>query len=93
MIYSVDYLPDASTPGARALLDERSAQGQWMCSSAEFVTAQPINSEGVESLQSSQCRPSNAWGKESWGMRLASVQGGAIRRIAAELREHTVTTA
>ena len=89
VIYSVDYLPDASTPGATAQMDGRSAQAQWRCPSAEPGTAQRKDSEGVEALQSSQCRPTNAWGKESWGMRLASVQGAAIRRIAVKLREQT----
>lgn len=90
VIYSVDYLPDAS---ARTSQDGRSTQAQWRCSSAEPGTIETISSEGVKTLQSSQCRPGNAWGKESWGMRLASVQGAALRRMAAELREQPLIAA
>ena len=96
VIYSVDYQPHASTSGASATMDGGSIETQWKClcfNALKPETAQPNNSKGVEDFQSSQCRPANAWGKESWGMRLASVQGTAIRRIASELREQTVATA
>ena len=93
MIYSVDYLPDASTSGARSSLDETSTKAQWKCLSAEPGAVHPDSAEGVATLQSSQCRPANAWGKESWGMRLASVQGAALRRIAAEKQEQAMAAA
>ena len=85
VIYSVDILPDAAGSDSST-----HHEAQWNCDTVESARAE-IESAGSRLwLQSSQCRPHNAWGRESFGMRLAILQAADMRSIAASLSEPMV---
>ena len=90
VIYSVDFLPDGPSPGQEASPSSSSANSaaEWGCTAPyeSAKTQSEANARGLP-LYSSQCRPANAWGKESRGMRLAIIQATGIRSFAAELAD------
>ena len=79
VIYSVDILPDAAGSDSST-----HHEAQWSCDTVESAGTE------IERLHSSQCRPQNAWGRESYGMRLAILQAADMRSIAASLSEPMV---
>ena len=85
VIYSVDILPDAAASDSST-----HHEAQWSCDTVESAGTE-IESAGSRLwLQSSQCRPQNAWGRESYGMRLAVLQAADMYSIAASLSEPMV---
>ena len=90
VIYSVDFLPDEPSSRATRRQGDNSTEGglQWSCAHCCASHEAPLGA-GASSLpfQTSQCKQPNAWGKESWGMRLAILQAAAIRAIAEGLKD------
>ena len=95
VIYSVDFLPNTSMLGRTASSKSSSIHSgaQWRCESPQNGKAQHDGREERIQSQSSRCRPTNAWGKESWGMRLATLPAAAVRRIVSDIREGRVAAA
>ena len=96
MIYSVDFLPDKPSSGDKSSQGEKSTRGglQWLCEPCCLSHEALLGAEASSlSLQTSQCMPPNAWGKESWGMRLAILQASALRAIAEDVLKHQESAA
>jgi hypothetical protein len=85
VIYSVDILPDAAGSDLST-----HHEAQWSCDTVESAGTELESPGSGLWLQSSQCRPQNAWGLESYGMRLAVLQAADMRSIAASLSEPMV---
>ena len=90
VIYSVDFLPDEPSSEVTSSQGENSTRGnlQWSCALCCVSHEAMLGIEPSRlPLQTSQCQQPNAWGKESWGMRLAILQASAMRAIAEDLKD------
>lgn len=96
VIYSVDYLPDSGRSSETNISPKRQGGCRWGPEHKEELPGSPVLSTegwsirevlrtGSSSTRSnSQCRPVGAWGRVSYGMRVALLKASEIVRTARQ---------